>query len=328
MFLFALASIALLAGEFTTYAFAKPRTAVRTIVQFPNGTWLENIAVRSNGHLLVTLLGVPEIWTVDPTTSTKGLVARLPGMNGIFGLDELAPDVFAVAAGNFTLASATTLPGSYSVWRLDAKTNVTTKVVDVPTASILNGLTTLDAAKGDVLASDSTLGTVLKINAYTGANKVVIADAAFAPPEDGLQLGVNGIRLTKDKKTLYFNNFGRSIFGRIPLAADGTPSGPTVILAHDIGQVDDFALSACGSFAYDAVNPQNQLLKIALKDGETTVIAGALDSALIPGATAVAIGRTARDKDIAYVVTGGGQAAPVNGTYVEGGKVVAVSGRW
>ncbi len=48
------------------------------------------------------------------------------------------------------------------------------------------------------------------------------------------------------------------------------------------------------------------------------IIAGNTNSNLLAGDTAAAFGRTALDQSILYVVTNGGIAAPVNGTYIEG----------
>ncbi|KZV93919.1 hypothetical protein EXIGLDRAFT_612301 [Exidia glandulosa HHB12029] len=326
----ALVCLSLLLG--TTQAVLSP--PARTVAQWDVGTWAENIAVRSNGHLIVTMLGVPEIWSVDPFTSTKSLIATLTGVTGVTGIDELAHDVFAFAAGNFTIANATATPGSYSIWTLDlngpGKTKVVKKTVDVPGATLLNGLTTLDAVKGDVLVSDSGLGNVIRVNAYTGAAKVVISDPAFSPPAEGPQLGINGIRLssrTGPRRTLFFNNWGNSFFGSVPVAADGTATGPVKIIAHNVGLLDDFALSPCGAYVWDLAEGQNELFKISLKTGEATLIAGAPDSALIPGGTSVVFGRTAKDKDVLYVTTSGGLAGPINGTYVEGAKIVAFNVR-
>ncbi|KZV95571.1 hypothetical protein EXIGLDRAFT_672131 [Exidia glandulosa HHB12029] len=323
-----LVCLSLLLG--TTQAVLAP--PARTVVQWDVGTWAENIAVRSNGHLIVTMLGVPEIWSVDPFTSTKSLIATLTGVTGVTGIDELAHDVFAFAAGNFTIANATATPGSYSIWTLDlnAKTKVKVKkTVDVPGATLLNGLATLDAVKGDVLVSDSGLGNVIRVNAYTGATKVVISDPAFAPPAEGLQLGINGIRLSSrpGPRTLYFNNWGNSFFGSVPVASDGTALGPVKIIAPNVGLLDDFALSPCGGYAWDLAEGQNELFKISLESGEATRIAGAPDSALIPGGTSAVFGRTAKDRDVVYVTTSGGLAGPINGTYVEGAKVVAFNVR-
>ena len=38
---------------------------LRQVYEFPNATWVENIAVRSNENLLVTLVNVPELWEID-----------------------------------------------------------------------------------------------------------------------------------------------------------------------------------------------------------------------------------------------------------------------
>lgn len=59
-------------------------------------------------------------------------------------------------------------------------------------------------------------------------------------------------------------------------------------------------------------------------NGDRKVIAGNLNSTEVAGATSAAFGRTRIDHNILYVVTGGTETAPVNGTYVEPGKVVAL----
>jgi hypothetical protein len=75
--------------------------------------------------------------------------------------------------------------------------------------------------------------------------------------------------------------------------------------------------------AFITENGQNSLVRVDA-DGSRSVVAGGLHSTLIAGATSAAFGRTWMDQNILYVTAAGGQAAPVNGTYIEGGKIVAV----
>ena len=76
--------------------------------------------------------------------------------------------------------------------------------------------------------------------------------------------------------------------------------------------------------AFIAENGGNSLERVDV-DGTRSLIAGGLNTTVVAGATAAAFGRTWKDQGVVYVVTSGGQAAPVNGTYTEGGKVVAVT---
>src|ERR1700761_4932125 len=58
----------------------------RLIYEFENETWVENIAVRSNGKLLVTLITAPEVWEVDPIESTASLVYKFPNASSALGI--------------------------------------------------------------------------------------------------------------------------------------------------------------------------------------------------------------------------------------------------
>src|SRR2546429_191408 len=74
---------------------------VREVWQFPNSTWIENLAVRPNGNLLVTILNTPELYQVDPLDPREpALIHKFPRALGLLGIAEVDHDVFAVIAGN------------------------------------------------------------------------------------------------------------------------------------------------------------------------------------------------------------------------------------
>lgn len=54
----------------------------RDIVRFPNETWLENLAVRKNSQILVTLHSAPEIYQIDPFQTDNAPCARSPYSQG------------------------------------------------------------------------------------------------------------------------------------------------------------------------------------------------------------------------------------------------------
>ena len=92
------------------------RPVLHDVWQFPNGTWVENLAVRSNGQILATLLSIPELYQVDPIGGQHPqLIHRFPMVTGLTGITEVEKDVFVVIAGNWSLKTLSTTPGSYSM---------------------------------------------------------------------------------------------------------------------------------------------------------------------------------------------------------------------
>jgi len=89
-----------------------------------------------------------------------------------------------------------------------------------------------------------------------------------------------------------------------------------------IGTGDDFTLDSQG-VAYVATAAQNTIGRVH-PDGTFAVIAGSANDTILEGTTAAQFGRTAADRGILYVVTNGGFAGTVPGTFREGGKVVAI----
>ena len=54
------------------------------------------------------------------------------------------------------------------------------------------------------------------------------------------------------------------------------------------------------------------------------VLAGGLDQTILAGVTSAVFERGSDCGKVLFVCTSGGKAAPVNGTYVEAGKIVRV----
>jgi hypothetical protein len=88
---------------------------LHNVAQFPNTTWVENLAVRSNGSLLVTLLSAPELFQVDPAGKGQQpqLVHQFSNITSLTGIAEVEKDVFAVAGGNVSLATLASTKGSF-----------------------------------------------------------------------------------------------------------------------------------------------------------------------------------------------------------------------
>ena len=313
---------------------------VRTLYQYPKGTWLENIAIRPNGNLLVTLLlPDPELHQIEPfvASPTPENIHTFHGYLGLSGIAEIAPDTFAVAAGNVSF-TAGGQRGSWSVWKVNFpaphKIHATiSKIADVLGAKELDGMCNLPSPKvpQNILVGDLEEGVVRRVDTTTGEVKITLNDTITAATKDPIvgTSGVNGIHVHNG--ALYLTNTAKHIFASIPIRTDGAPTGqPTIIQdSHKselIFSFDDFAI--VDEDAYLVTGSGNAIERIGL-DGtpKGRIVAGNLSSTQIAGPTSAAFGRTERDRHILYVVTSGAFAAPVDGNTTVGAQVLAIDTR-
>jgi sugar lactone lactonase YvrE len=304
-----------------------PELPSKVLYQFPIPTWIENIAVRSNGELLVTLLTSPELYLVSPSDPKEAvLVHKFDEVLAVTGIIEVKEDVFYVGGGNYSLSAFSNEQGSYRIWEVDltgfgkdSKAAIK-QVAHLPGAGLANGFELLSKEAGTILIADSVNGIVWKVNVNDGkVEKVIELDEMKPPPPPALQIGINGIKVRDGY--LYWSNTVKMLFCRIKIDEEGKPTGSVEVLERDI-LIDDFCFDNHGN-AWLTQHGLNVLGVVKAAGGVVTA-AGRLDKLTIAGGTACQFGRTSSDADILYFVTTGGMSAPVNGTEVEGGKVVAI----
>jgi hypothetical protein len=298
---------------------------LRSLSQLPNESWIENIAIRPNGQLLVTDFSTPNLYQIDSVSGTSVLVGQFPNALGLLGITELQQDVFAVAKGIFDPAGDLTL-GSFSIWKADFRAGskpALTLLVNTSKVTMLNGLTTPGENNSIILAADSLAGVVWRINIQTGATTVALNDSTTQPigtlNEGGF--GVDGVRFRSG--FLYYTNTNKGFY-RVAVHNDGAISGKVQQLAN-FTNGDDFAFDKCGNaFISQGGNDQiliitggNQLIPLTFKDARNAAI-------LLEGNTAMQFGRTSRDSSTLYVTTNGGIEGVVSGTPIRGGRVLAV----
>jgi len=308
--------------------------------QFPNETWVENLAVRSNGNILVTLLSSPEVWQIDPVHGTAELVHHFPQALSVLGITELQPDVFIVAVGNITLPAIASVPGSYSAWKIDMQHHqkkeharnppIVSKIADIPQAHFLNGISNFPNHPNTILLADSAQGLIYALDTAIGTSRTYLDNPAFKPNSSiPVKSGINGLHVHEE--FLYFTNtFATPALARIPIdKTSGEPIGPVETIVGEpswevnIGdQADDFTFD-CNGNVWLATDPSNSIVKVGIPGGKTTVEVGGAENPVVAGVTAVAFGRTRRDQDVLYATTNGGIAFPPMGGVV-GGKVVAI----
>ncbi|KAF2129199.1 hypothetical protein P153DRAFT_366632 [Dothidotthia symphoricarpi CBS 119687] len=296
-------------------------TTVSVYADVPGPKNLENLVVRRNGDMLVTSITSPSIFLISPdNTKAPVAVADVPNTVGLLGIVELEENVFYVVASNETSG-----PDSNEVWKLNMQQGCTAQngsaaasgdlslTARIPTAKQLNGLIRLaDNDTTNVLISDSSAGTITRLNVETGAYEVVIEDERFLPTSSGIGVGLDGIRMFEDQ--LYFTSLDQGFFGSVPISlSTGTATGPIDIIVNGtLLDADDFALSSDGSKAYIAENGQNVIVEVDISSKTNRVL---VNNTLLGRTSSVYLGQTRSDSDSLYVT---GAKLSANGTAIEG----------
>ncbi|KAL1860532.1 hypothetical protein Daus18300_009164 [Diaporthe australafricana] len=315
---------------------------VRTIYQFPNNTYVENLAVRPNGQILVNVLTSPQIWLIDPEVPDRAvLVHEFSGVLGLSGIVEYQPDVFAIVGGNISLSTGESVVGSWSIWSLDlGGVNITSnafvstqppsvsRIADVPPATFLNGMALLSSPEKQLLiVGDVRTGTIYSVDIETGEYLIAINNTFTAPGPDYAfgSAATDGIQIRND--SLFFTNLGEKTLNRVRLdVRDGTPIGEVETLAQTLtplDQWDDFTLDH-ESNVWMTTGGANTIQKINTETGDVSIMAGDVNSTAIAEPTSAKLGRREDDAMVLYVTTAGGIVTPVDGDIVIGGQVVAV----
>ncbi|KAK9774092.1 putative SMP-30/Gluconolactonase/LRE-like region domain-containing protein [Seiridium cardinale] len=304
----------------------------KTIFQMDTGDiWLETILARQNGELLVTMLWPnSSIFSLQNPSSPSpewNLVHTFDGENGVLGIVETKPDIFVVAAGQFT-AMGTWVAGTGALWEISlAKSDAPSvrKITDIPESVFLNGVEAVPGCAHDaVLIADSSLGAVWRVDTNTGNYSIVLEVPEMLPIANATeQFGVNGLKVRDGY--LYWSNSNYHTIYRVKFDSHGYPvAGAPVetVAVLDSVFIDDFVFDKTGTL-WAATNLDN--LVVALRpDGSSETVAGAATQLTVAGDTSVTFGTTKSDSHILYVVTTGAVASPVNGTVTEPPKVVAV----
>lgn len=291
---------------------------VETIYEFSQNYFLENIAIRSNGGVLVTVHNRNELVYVDPhyppqpKPAPAAVIYRFEA--GVSGIVEVEHDRFYVSVGEIGKQ------GSYGVYRVDmsgfasdSHGNVTSnadvkKVATVPDALFLNGSALLSREKGIILLADSIVGAVFALDVKSGKVDTWLKDRQLEKvTENPMMPGVNGIKIHKGH--LYLSNTDTKTFLRAELLSSNATeytAGKVEIVQEKLN-ADDFAFDEDGS-AYLTTHVYESVVKLDAADGERSTVAGGLGDIVCAGTTAAAFGRTERDRTSLYVTTHGGMS--------------------
>ncbi|KAF8147180.1 hypothetical protein K438DRAFT_1989901 [Mycena galopus ATCC 62051] len=169
----------------------------RLVLQSPTGLFLENLAVRPNGKLLITSPESSTLHMLEPNAENPTFDEVHTFLNvTLFGIAEVEPDVYGIIALVLNVTTISAVPGTIAIWRVDLSSGgppVVNKAADVPNGMFLDGLGAVPGEPDLVLGADTAAGRVWQINLRTGVVRIAAQDDAFAPGAPAPAFGINGL---------------------------------------------------------------------------------------------------------------------------------------
>jgi hypothetical protein len=300
----------------TTTAHAK----LTTVATFPEHFFLENLAVRADGSILVTVLNHKQLWYVPVPNGGQPVTPALVHTFDDFamGIVEAEPDIFYIStAGPAAALERVDMRG----WVPGAPVKHT-RVLTFDRPAGLNGACLL--APRVILLADSLAGLIWRVDlaedGLTATASVWLQHHAMDPdPDNGLTSalgplpGINGIRYAARTNVVYFTCSARKLFMRVAVdQATHMPMGEPEVVA-DIA-ADDFCLDENAGVAYLTTHVNNTIVRVPIEPGADaaapSVVAGDPFTEQLVGPSSAAWARGPADYGrIAYVSTDGGHTA-------------------
>jgi hypothetical protein len=241
---------------------------------------------------------------LDPITKQTTKLLSFSGAQGLTGITEVAPDIFAVISGNATVKGAISIKsGTWGVWKVDLTGSApkATLVKVVPESGFFIGITPLN--NDTVFIADAGKGSIYKFSLSTGQYSIAVSDASLTAPSGSLiEEGVHGLKY-HDGYLYYTNTFGNG-FGKIKVdPATGATNGAIIKSSGSFQAPEDFAIGPDGS-AYIAQLSGGNVIKVTSEGQSSTV-------ARVSSCSSCAFGRTDKDKNTLYISTSGGAVLSV-----------------
>ncbi|EEU39224.1 uncharacterized protein NECHADRAFT_82000 [Fusarium vanettenii 77-13-4] len=289
----------------------------RQLVELPN-VWIENVALRSNGNLLLTTFGNGDIYSVDPSIPEARVVAKVKDIDALTGIAEVDRDLFVVSGGIYD-GGTYFEEGSMKILLVDFRecgeshhgSPLVHPILEGKDAGVINGMTALPDHQHIVLGAASWTGEIWRINTKTRTSKVILRDDLLAAiPTGPYPLGVNGLKISRGY--LYFTNTGRQLLGRFKIDEFGNKIGDVEVIWQAPADTkiapDDFSLDQDGNALVGCF--PDLLIKIT-PDGEQTVLV----NGTLAGGTSTVFSKDG--KSLFVVTTGKGVKGVTGGQLVQ-----------
>jgi hypothetical protein len=301
-----------------------PTVNLTPVAHFPEGYFLENLAVRSDGSVLVTSLLHKELWCVpgpQPSLDVEPVLVHT-FENMIMGIVEVEPEVFIISLSDgYTTHESHLVRVDLTGWTPGEPVSPEIIYTFDYRVGALNGSCLV--APGVVLIADCFSGLIWRVDLGPGAHSARARiwmehptmapdfDSEVAPPP---QPGINGIHYGPKTGHVYYTSTAQQVFMRIPVDPDTlSPTGPPEFVAA-IDKTDDFCLDEPAGYAYVTRHRGNTFDRVPLAPGrgsEVRHIAGDPFDERLVGPSSAAWGRGPADAGrVAYLTADGGRTAP------------------
>jgi hypothetical protein len=304
---------------------AIPQAQLTVVAEFPNHYFLENLAVRSDGSILVTALNKKELWYVPSPSDDLPVTPVLMHTFDLLTLCvvETDPDVFLIGTSDVYGTRESRL------YRLDLRAWSPGKriepqfVLEFPEPKVgLNGGCLIAP---DVLLIAGAANLIWRVdlpkNGGEAAARVWLQHDNMKnrpgekKPE---QPGVNGVRYAARTHHLYYTSTSQQLMMRVRV--DPTSLEPAALPEFIAGgrQWDDFIIDEDAGVAYVTTHRENTIDRVRLEpDGNRegrTVVAGQPFTDVLVGPSSGAWRRGPGDYGrTAYFTTDGGTAQSPDG---------------
>jgi hypothetical protein len=301
-----------------------PKVTLTPVAYFPEKYFLENLAVRADGSVLITTVLQKELWLVpgpEPAAEVSPVLVHTFDYL-VMGIVETEPDVFVVCVTDGYATHQSYLARlDLGGWAPGDPVSPEIIYTFDDRVRALNGACLL--GPGVLAIADCFAGLIWRVDLTGGGHgataRVWLADdtMAFDPDSEVApppQPGVNGVRYSPKTGYLYYTSTAQQVFMRVPVdPATLDPAGHAEFVAA-IDSTDDFCLDEDAGFAYVTRHRGNTLDRVPLEPrhgSEVRHIAGDPFDPVLAGPSSIFWGRGPGDPGrVAYVTTDGGRTAP------------------
>ncbi|MEH2184409.1 hypothetical protein [Nostoc sp.] len=309
-----------------------------TIACFPKHYFLENLAIRSNGSILVTAMNQKELWYIPPTTVDVPInpilihTFALPALS----LVEVEPDIFYICISDVYKTHKSNLQRfDLRGWTPGSPLNPEILLEFPDPVRALNGSCLI--APIVMIIADSVAGLFWRVDLPTDGSELTARvwlkhdSMAFNPnsPLKPPQPGVNGVRYASRSHYFYYTTTAQKLFMRVRVDPDThEPAAEPEHVANG-RMFDDFCIDEDAGIAYITTHRENTIDRVSLEPSENrgvrhSVAGDPLTEQLLGPSSGVWGRMTGEYGRVAYFTTDGGTTSPPPDGIVRTAKVLRV----
>ncbi|KAI0892541.1 hypothetical protein F4806DRAFT_479341 [Annulohypoxylon nitens] len=310
---------------------------MKYVHQWPLPWYIQSLYVRDSGDIMVTTVWpVASVWVLTDVLTDNPqatLIYKFDQVNATTAITETQPDVFAIIGANQT-SLGVGIDGDMSIWELDLRPGngsytegfTIKEIIHMSEAGLCGSLVPLPKDPSILLVADTHKGVVWRVDTRAREYELAAREEHMAwLPWFITEFGISGVKIQDGY--LYWTLSYTATIWRIAISDDGFPlpgARPEEVKWIRSVFVDNFEFaSRDNATIFAALNADNRLIAID-KEGNPTYVAGTPDELILLGPVSPAFGKVQGDTNTVYVATGGALLNPVNGSIIEGGRIVAI----